>query len=78
MVWCLVVSIPILCPKSYFVPVSVLLLFLTMPWVGLQRVVVVFPDHTRLCFISLEKLFNLHGHYKSKSITILSYVFSTK
>ena len=28
------------------VTLSVLLLFLTMPWVGLQCVIVVFPDHT--------------------------------
>ena len=30
------------------VTVNVLLLFLTVPWVGLQCVVVVFPDHTHL------------------------------
>ena len=28
-----------------FVTVNVLLLFLTVPWVGLQCVIVVFPDH---------------------------------
>ena len=28
--------------------VNVLWLFLTVPWVGLQCVIVVFPDHTRL------------------------------
>ena len=50
MVWSLVVSTPCLCPLSYFVTVSVLLLFLTVPWVGLQCVVAVFPDHTHLCF----------------------------
>ena len=27
-----------------------LCLFLTVPWVGLQCVIVVFPDHTRLLF----------------------------
>ena len=27
--------------------VSVLCLFLTVPWVGLQFVIVIFPDHTR-------------------------------
>ena len=32
------------------VTVNVLWLFLTMPWVGLQFVSVVFPDHTRLLF----------------------------
>ena len=30
------------------------------PWVGLQCVAVVFPDHAHLCFMSLEKLFILH------------------
>ena len=28
--------------------VSVMWLFLTMPWVGLQCVIVVFPDHSHL------------------------------
>ena len=27
-------------------------LFLTLPWVGLQYVIVVFPDHTHLLFLS--------------------------
>ena len=30
--------------------VSVLWLFLMVPWVGLQCVIVVFPDHTHLLF----------------------------
>ena len=30
------------------VTVNVLWLFLTVPWVGLQCVIVVFPDHTHL------------------------------
>ena len=30
--------------------VNVLWLFLTVPWVGLQFVIVVFPDHTHLLF----------------------------
>ena len=32
------------------VTVNIMWLFLTVPWVGLQFVVVVFPDHTRLLF----------------------------
>ena len=28
-------------------------LFLTVPWVGLQCVIVVFPDHTHLHFVKL-------------------------
>ena len=34
----------------WIVTVSVLWLFLTVPWVGLQRVIVIFPDHTHLLF----------------------------
>ena len=32
------------------VTINVLWLFLAMPWVGLQCVIVVFPDHTHLLF----------------------------
>ena len=32
------------------VTVNVLWLLLMVPWVGLQSVIVVFPDHTRLLF----------------------------
>ena len=35
-----------LCP----VIVIILRLFLTVPWVGLQCVIVVFPDHTHMLF----------------------------
>ena len=31
--------------------VNVLWLFLAMPWVGLQFVIVVFPDHTHLLYV---------------------------
>ena len=33
------------------VTVNVLCLFLTVKWVGLQCVIVVFPDHTHLLFV---------------------------
>ena len=36
------------------VTVNVLWLFLKVPWVGLQCVIVVFPDHTHLLFHSLK------------------------
>ena len=52
--WYLIVSIPFLCILTYFVNVSVLCVFLTMPCVGLQCVIVEFPDHnhtTFLCFV---------------------------
>ena len=32
------------------VTINVLWLLLTVPWVGLQRLIVVFPDHTHLLF----------------------------
>ena len=32
------------------VTINVLWVFLTVPWVGLQYVIVIFPDHTRLLF----------------------------
>ena len=32
--------------SQYFVNVSVMWLFLTVPWIGLQCVILVFPDHT--------------------------------
>ena len=35
---------------SCIVTINVLWLFLTVPWVGLQYVIVVFPDHTHLPF----------------------------
>ena len=31
--------------------INVLWLYLTVPWVGLQCVIVVFPDHTHLLFV---------------------------
>ena len=36
----------------YLVSVSVLWLFVTVSWVGLQSAIVVFPDHTHLLFNS--------------------------
>ena len=38
----------LLLPNGCLVTVNVLWLFLTVPWVGRQCVIVVFPDHTRL------------------------------
>ena len=35
-----------------FVTITVLRLFLTVPWVGLRCVIVVFPDHTHLLYNS--------------------------
>ena len=37
-------------PYGCIVTINVLWLSLTVPWVGLQYMIVVFPDHTRLLF----------------------------
>ena len=37
--------------KRKLVTINVLWFFLTVPWVGLQCVIVVFPDHTHLPFV---------------------------
>ena len=36
--------------------VSVLSLFLTVPWVGLQYVIVIIPNHTRFLFFDVASL----------------------
>ena len=38
------------------VAINVLWLFLTVPWVGLQYVFLVFPDHTHLLFVTVSAL----------------------
>ena len=38
------------------VTITVLWLFLTLPWVGLQCMIVVFPDHTHLLFVNNNDL----------------------
>ena len=40
----------ILLSYRFILTLNVLWLFLTVPWVGLQCVIVVFPDHTHLLF----------------------------
>ena len=49
--------------------VSVLQLFLTMPWVGLQCVIVVFPEHTNC-------LSKTHIFYKFQAVCIQKSFFS--
>ena len=41
------------------VTINVLWLFLTMPWVGLQCVIVGFPDHTHLLFVFMAVVYIL-------------------
>ena len=49
------------------VTINVLWLFLMMPWVGLQCVIVVFPDHTNLLFFcrSKKKKSNKYAGYSA-------------
>ena len=50
-------------PSECLVTVYVLWLFLTVPWVGLQCVIGVFPDHTHLLFfIQLQTFKNTHSY----------------
>ena len=52
--------------------VSVLWLFITLPWVGLQCVIVVFPDHTLIAFLGL--IFNnCNGCRNKKQIGPMQY-----
>ena len=46
----------LLLPNGYLVTVYFLWLFLTVPWVGLQCVIVVFPDHTHFLFYFSRRL----------------------
>ena len=55
----------LLLPYRYFVTVNVLWLFLAVPWVGLQFVIVVFPDHILL----LLMIFYLPQWVESKMCT---------
>ena len=41
-----------LLPYRCSVTMNVLWLFFTVPWAGLQFVVVIFPDHTHLLFVA--------------------------
>ena len=61
------VSILLLSYKC-IVTINVLWLFLTMPWVGLQSVIVVFPDHTHLLFNNLTK--KIHKWYINGTLVV--------
>ena len=47
------IALLLLCFKC-LVTVNVLCFFLTVPWVGLQCVIVVFPDHTHFLYDSIK------------------------
>ena len=44
----------LLLPYRCIVTIDVVWLFLTVPWVGLQFVIVVFPDHTHFLYNTLD------------------------
>ena len=44
------------------VAVIILCLFLRVPWVGLQYVIVVFPCHSHLLFLVLSYIFIIEYH----------------
>ena len=49
--------VALFCLSSWcLVTVIVLWLFLTVPWIDLQCVIVVFPDHTHLLFSLFAKV----------------------
>ena len=56
--------------------VSVLWFLLTVPWVGLQYVIVVFPDHTHLRFIVSDARFQIRKLFASKFGTSCVKAFS--
>ena len=53
--------------------VSGLWLFLMVPWVGVQCVIVVFPDHTHLLFDLTTLVFVLGGYRSSHLIALFLY-----
>ena len=47
--------------QMYCYYINVLWIFLSMPWVGLQRLIVIFADHAHLLFgYSIEQISNKH------------------
>ena len=53
------------------VTVNVMWLFLMVSWVGLQCVIVVFPDHTHL-------LFHWKGNHENYSILVIQFILYRK
>ena len=43
--------------------ITVMWLFLATPWVGLQYVIVVFPDHTHFSLLEVDVSYLNHFHY---------------
>ena len=51
-----------------FVTINVLRLFFTVLWVGLQYVIVVFPDHTHLLLFVYAQVFYTLGSMRGSKI----------
>ena len=56
--------------SSSWCRVNVVWLFRVMPWVCLQFVIMVFPDHTHLLFLDLEPVMKFSGFVHSSGITL--------
>ena len=46
---------------SFIIDINVLMVFLMVLWVGMQCVIVVFPDHTHLLFFFIINTFEKNG-----------------
>ena len=53
--------------------VSVLRLFLAVPWIGLRCVIVVFPDHTHLPFLAVRMIYDIKLRENGNFDTIQAY-----
>ena len=54
--------------------VSVLCLFLAVPWVSLHCVIVVFPDHTQWRSQNAEKVTHINGRLLDQAMIIFNYI----
>ena len=67
----------LLLPYRCLVIVNVLRFFLAVPWVGLQCVIVFFPDHTHLLIILIVHYSNKYAvHNILSNFLYIPYVFA--
>ena len=62
--------VDLLCLSSWWLMI-VLWLFLAIPWVRLQFVIVVFPDHTHILFVSVLISFSIISLRKRELVALL-------
>ena len=60
----------LLLPYRFIVTINVLRLSLVVPWVGLQYVIVEFPDHTHLLFEYFMKVKSTFHIKRSKDVKL--------